>query len=342
MERAFADKELFEGKTVTFLVPFRAGGGTDLWARFWASIIAKKLPGNPKVVVENITGGGSTKGANSYHKARKDGLTLFVSSASVMYPFLLGDRRVEYDFANWDALLVSPTGGVVYANHGSVDLAGHASFNPESVQKISLQGPTQIGVIMLLALDLLDVPYTVSFGASGAREIFRSFRQGRVTADMQTTASYKLNVEKLVEEGKAVPLFSLGALVSDGSIERDPNFPNLPHFLEYYEQVKGERAEGELVSLWQQLFIAGFPSQKMLLIDKNAPDGFFEAYEEAVEQTIANPEEWPNEHKTILGDYPQYIGKEGQELLARSLELDVHETAKIFADWLEEGAKIKI
>ena len=42
--------------------------------------------------------------------------------------------------------------------------------------------------------------------------------------------------------GKAVPLFSWGALDEDGNLVRDPTFPDLPHFGEAYEMLTGQGA----------------------------------------------------------------------------------------------------
>ncbi|MEJ1995970.1 MAG: tricarboxylate transporter, partial [Limibacillus sp.] len=41
----------FEGKTIEWVIPFSAGGGSDVWARFNAPYLSKYLPGNPTVVV---------------------------------------------------------------------------------------------------------------------------------------------------------------------------------------------------------------------------------------------------------------------------------------------------
>ena len=43
----------FAGKTIEWIIPFSAGGGSDTWARFNAPLLQKYLPGNPVVVVVN-------------------------------------------------------------------------------------------------------------------------------------------------------------------------------------------------------------------------------------------------------------------------------------------------
>ena len=47
-----------EGKTVTILVGFNPGGGTDTGARLLNKYLSKHIPGNPDVIVKNMTGPG--------------------------------------------------------------------------------------------------------------------------------------------------------------------------------------------------------------------------------------------------------------------------------------------
>ena len=82
-------------------MPFSEGGGSDVWARFFAPYLSKYLPGNPNVVVRNVPGGGSITGSNEFvARARPDGLAILGTSGSTQFPFLLGDPRVRYDYAS--------------------------------------------------------------------------------------------------------------------------------------------------------------------------------------------------------------------------------------------------
>ena len=64
-------------KTITFVVPFAAGGPTDRVARDLAVAMAKTLPGG-NFVVENVNGAGGTIGATKVAKATPDGHTLLL------------------------------------------------------------------------------------------------------------------------------------------------------------------------------------------------------------------------------------------------------------------------
>jgi tripartite-type tricarboxylate transporter receptor subunit TctC len=69
----------YPSKTVTFIVPFAPGGGTDITAR----TVAAKLTamwGGPTVVVENRGGAGGILGADAVAKARPDGYTLLIAN----------------------------------------------------------------------------------------------------------------------------------------------------------------------------------------------------------------------------------------------------------------------
>ena len=44
-------------KKVTFIVPYKEGGGTDTMARIFQPFLQKYLPGNPTILVLNQPGG---------------------------------------------------------------------------------------------------------------------------------------------------------------------------------------------------------------------------------------------------------------------------------------------
>ncbi len=72
----------YPNKPVTVIVPFPAGGSTDLMARATAIEFADTLGKN--VVVSNIGGGAGTVGAASLARARSDGYTIGVLPAAVL------------------------------------------------------------------------------------------------------------------------------------------------------------------------------------------------------------------------------------------------------------------
>ena len=72
---AFA--QAFPSKPITFVVPFAAGGPTDLVARRLAEAMRKPL-GGANIVVENAAGAGGTIAGTKVARATPDGYTLLV------------------------------------------------------------------------------------------------------------------------------------------------------------------------------------------------------------------------------------------------------------------------
>ncbi|MGH7812005.1 MAG: hypothetical protein ACREP5_17145 [Candidatus Binatia bacterium] len=59
-----AERPFYQGKNITFLINFSAGGPTDIEGRIVARHLAKYIPGNPVVVVQNMSGAGGVTGMN--------------------------------------------------------------------------------------------------------------------------------------------------------------------------------------------------------------------------------------------------------------------------------------
>ncbi|MDM0085422.1 tripartite tricarboxylate transporter substrate binding protein [Variovorax sp. J31P179] len=92
---AFAQATSWPEKTVTIVVPFPAGGSTDMVARAMALQMQSKL--GQTFVVDNKPGATGTIGAGIVKRAAPDGYTLLVSSlgAFVVTPHL--QKSVPYD-----------------------------------------------------------------------------------------------------------------------------------------------------------------------------------------------------------------------------------------------------
>lgn len=92
---AFA--QAFPERTITIIVPFAAGGVTDLTARIYADALSQEL-GSP-VVVDNRPGAGGTTGGGMVADAAPDGYTLLWSGSSLLAIAPLIYTDLSYDIA---------------------------------------------------------------------------------------------------------------------------------------------------------------------------------------------------------------------------------------------------
>ena len=95
---ADAVADFYQGKEITILVGFGAGGGYDTTARIFARHFGKHVPGNPTIVIQNMPGAGSMLVANNiFNTAPKDGATLGLFASSTALEPLFGNKRAQYD-----------------------------------------------------------------------------------------------------------------------------------------------------------------------------------------------------------------------------------------------------
>lgn len=329
------------GKTVEFIIPFSAGGGTDTWGRFWAPYLSENLPGQPTVVVRNVPGGGSTTGANQFQaRAEPDGLTILGTSGSTQFPYLLGDKRVNYEYKDWHVVLASPTGGVVYVKPDlGVDGADDIGKLEQADLTYGSQGATSLDLVPLLAFEILDLDVDAVFGMKGRGAGRLAFERGETNIDYQTSSAYITNVTPLVESGEAVPLFSWGAVDDDGNIVRDPSFPDLPSFPEFYEMARGEKPSGPAWEAYKAFFIAGFPAQKMIFLPNGSSDEMVQAYRDAAAAAVET-DGFKKDRRATLGDYNQIIGEPAETILRQAINVPADARAWV-QDWLTENYNVQ-
>jgi tripartite-type tricarboxylate transporter receptor subunit TctC len=94
---AAADADFYRGKTIRFIVGFAAGGGFDAYSRVIARHMGRHIPGNPSIIVDNMTGAGSRVAANFLFKAPTDGLVVGNFIGSLVLQQILGDKGIEFD-----------------------------------------------------------------------------------------------------------------------------------------------------------------------------------------------------------------------------------------------------
>lgn len=102
----FDAESFFRGKTIQVIVTHSAGGGSDLYGRFIASLLGEAIPGKPRVTVTNVSGVG---GMGDVFNAPGDQLVVGVTSqASALYTTVL-DPDASIDPAK--VRMVGGTGG---------------------------------------------------------------------------------------------------------------------------------------------------------------------------------------------------------------------------------------
>ena len=306
---ALAGQPYYAGKTVEIIVPFGEGGGTDVWARFMAPYLQKYLDGNPRVIVRNMPGGEGMAGSNWYAaNARPDGRLLLGSSATSVFHWLLGRPQVRYDFHQMVPVVVTATGGAIYASPTAVRSVRDL-LNPARPLVYGGISATGLDLVTLLTFEVLGLNVRSVLGFEGRGPARLAFERGETTIDYQTTSAYLTQVVPLVQEGKAVPLMSFGLLTGPGRVDRDPAVPDLPSVPEVHQMLYGRPPEGPSWRAYLATMTAGFAYQKVLWVPSGTPEEALEAFDRAVERMNADPE-FHRQGEAVLGGYPTFSGSQ--------------------------------
>lgn len=306
--------------SVELMVPFAAGGGTDVWARFIAPYLQEHVDGEPKVVVENVPGGESITGANQFvQSGGNDGKQLLVTSGSTYLPALLNRSEVKYDFTKLIPLMVNGTGGAVYVSPktGITKASDLANYD----KKLVYGGISATGndLVTLLAMDVLGIDIDATFGFEGRGPARLALERGEINLDYQTTSAFLTQVEPMVKEKKAVPLFSFG-VPKDGKIVRDPALPDLPTLEEVYENINGSAPSGAAYEAYRAFLTAGYFYQKGIWANAGTPDSIVKAFRDAAAD-IATNDDFVSKSGEILGGYPLISGEEAGADLAKAFSV---------------------
>lgn len=325
-------KNFYADEEVEIIVPFSPGGGTDTTARFLAPLLSKHIAGNPSVEVVNIPAGAGIVGANEFAQRREaDGTSLFLSSASNTYPYLLDQEGVKYDYKKFAPTIGVPTGAVVYISPktGVKDVGDLANLDKKLY--IGGKSPAAIDSVFLLIWDLLGLDVKTTFGMEGSDDTRVAFEKGETNLDWQTTSAYQESVEPLVKAGKAVPLFTVGK-IKDDKLVRDPAYPNLPTVKEVYQRIHGQPPSGPKWEAYKALLAPGFTLQKVLWLHKDAPPQAIEAVRKAGTEVVKDPQ-FKKKKAEVLGSDQLLVGPPLKTETANTLNIP-HETRQWMIDYL--------
>lgn len=282
------------GKTVTILVPFREGGGSDTLARFLQPHLKAALPGNPDVVVLNKPGGGSVTGVNGWvSSADADGTDILVGSTSTWVPFVFGASTVKYDPNDMRAVIGFPRVSVFFTNPektgvtGAGTAAGVAELRDVKLIKGS-NAPLSLDLGDLAALHMLEIPHFAIFGL-GTGDKRKAYLNSETSSNSDTLSRYVGTAEK-EGPGRVSPLFVLGGVDGEGNPSRIPELPDVPTFAELYEETAGAAPAGPAYNTFQATHYLRTTLAKAILLPEGTSDEVYDAYVAAFRSLEDNAE----------------------------------------------------
>jgi len=314
----------FAGKRITVIVPFEPGGGSDVTVRYLAPFFHKYLPGNPAIIVRNVPGAGSIKGANMIEDVKRDGQTILCGSASTFMNYILQDKRIKFKPETWIPIFNAPFGTGVYART-DLGLTGNPVEDIKILQKkkvtFGCNSPTSGELPRLLSMYMLGLNVNPVFGINRG-PVRLAFERGEFNINYDSMAAYLQNVLPFVKSGMVTPLYSFGVWdAKKKQLVRDPSVPDMPHIEELYEGVYGKKPSGPGWNVLLSTMSTVVMINKILVLPSGTPKDIVETWHTACEK-IVKDEKFVKDKDFQFGAYDIPLREEAKDNLRIGITMD--------------------
>jgi tripartite-type tricarboxylate transporter receptor subunit TctC len=212
--RPLEAQSFFAGKTVRIIVGLAPGGGFDTYARLLARHLGRHIPGNPAIIVENMTGAGGLIAANHlYRVAKPDGLTLVHVPGTLLLGQVLAQPGIEFDARKFEYVGATVKEEVVCSMTKASGIASveqwMAAKVPIKIGAVAPGAPTDNSPRILKAA--LGLPIQVVTGYKGTAEIRLAAESGEVAGACWAWESMRATWRRALEAGDALPVVQVTA-----------------------------------------------------------------------------------------------------------------------------------
>jgi tripartite-type tricarboxylate transporter receptor subunit TctC len=234
--------EFYSAHNISIIVGYTPGSGYDLYARLLARHYGKYIPGQPRIIVQNMPGGGSLTAANHVAQAApRDGTVLGVINRSLPIAALL--QTADPKTILYDAFTLNYIGSMSEETTLAFTWAktGVTKFEQLRDRQITTgtQGVASDGFVFSSMLNsMFGTKIRVILGYTGTDKIYFAMEKGELDSYVGgTLGSLMASHPDWIKEGKVNVLVQL-------SVRRSQMLPDVPTIIELAEDETQRAAIG--------------------------------------------------------------------------------------------------
>jgi tripartite-type tricarboxylate transporter receptor subunit TctC len=307
---ARAAAPFYEGKSIKLIVGFSAGGGFDTYSRLIARHMGRHIPGNPTIIVENMTGAASLVAANHvYNVAKPDGLTILNFHGNQVINQVIGKPGIEFDARKFEYIGIPTQDNVACAFAKSSGVTTFDALrNAKTPVKIGgvAPGDTTYNTAKLLQA-ALKLPIQLVAGYKGTAEVRLAAEAGEVAGGCWQWESIKSIWRQGLDSGNVFIVLQVNAKIH-------PELPKVPNAIDYAPNDNSKQLlkyGGHDPSAITRPYALGpgTPKDRVLLLRK------------AFVATMKDPEFLADAKKSRLDTQP-LTGEEIEKIVAQLFKID--------------------
>ena len=268
--------DFYRGRTIQMVIGVSAGGDYDLRARLLARYMSKHIPGNPKVVPQNMLGAGGLVAANWLaNVAPRDGTVMLAISSNLPVSQAVGLDGVKYDIRKFNYIgNTTDSPNVINSWHTTGVTRIEQVMEKEFV--VGATGRSSGSYYYPAALNsYAGTKFKIVFGYPGGAEVNIAMERGEVGGrGSNLWASWKSTRPQWLAEKKIHMLVQI-------ALKRHPELPDVP--------LMQELVKSELHKQVMTFMLADTAIARSIVTTPDVPADRLAALRQAFDAAIKDP-----------------------------------------------------
>jgi tripartite-type tricarboxylate transporter receptor subunit TctC len=273
---AQTDEPFYRGKTIAIISPADPGGSYDLYARLMANHLRRHIPGEPAIIVQNMTGAGGLRALNYMASvARRDGTYLQVPVQDVALSEVLGREGVKYKAGafSWIGRIAPSIDLTVTWHTSKVRTIEDARTHEVTLAATGPNSPTSVNPAVLNAL--VGTKFRIIQGYKSNAQMSAAMERGETDGAFVTWTTLKSSFPHWITEGR------LNKLVVYNT-KRISELPDVPAMTELGKT----QADRQILALLSSTGVLG----RSLITTEDVPADRVATLRMAFDKMVADPE----------------------------------------------------
>jgi tripartite-type tricarboxylate transporter receptor subunit TctC len=317
-----AETDFYSGKSIQMLIGFSAGGGYDIYGRTLARHMGRHIPGNPRLLPQNMPGAGSLKAVNYlYNAAPKDGTVIAGFAPGVVVEPLLGrSEGTQFDAPkfNWLGSISREVSVCAF-----IKAAGIRTWPDMQTKKYVIGasgGGAESDVFPNVLRKLFNLPLKIVTGYPGGTEIILAMERHEVDGRCGWSWTSLLSRNKALLDGKRIDVtLQIG-------LQKDKALLDVPLIMDLTDDPQQKAA--------LKLIVSRQSIARPLAAPPGIPEERARILRAAFDATMADPE-FRNEAKNLNLDVEPVNGGEVEALL-KEIYASPPEAVKLATDLVRD------